>query len=67
VLVVQNKNDGYLNEDFVNLYYEDLIVEKELLWIEIPKKKNANFNRAAAYDWIGESPEPILGWFEKYV
>jgi dienelactone hydrolase len=67
VLVIQNKNDGYLNEDFVNKYYEDLIVEKEMLWIDIPKKKNANFNRIAAYEWIGENPAPILGWFEKYV
>lgn len=67
VLVIQNKNDGYLNEDFVNQYYENLNVEKEMLWIEIPKKKNANFNRIAAYDWIGENSAPILAWFEKYV
>jgi hypothetical protein len=25
------------------------------------------FNRIAAYDRIGENPEPILGWFEKCV
>ncbi len=66
-LVIQNKNDGYLDEKFVNTYYNDLKVEKKMLWIEIPKLKNANFNRMAAYDWIGTNPKPILGWFDKYM
>ena len=66
-LVIQNKNDGYLNEAFINSVYNDLTVEKELLWIEIPKKKNAFQNRMAAYDWLGTHPEPILGWFDKYL
>ncbi|MEM8736037.1 MAG: alpha/beta hydrolase, partial [Planctomycetota bacterium] len=67
-LVIQNRNDGYLDEAFVNGVYQDLTVEKQLLWIEIPKKKGGAFpNRAAAYDWLGENPEPILGWFNKYM
>ncbi|MEO1527069.1 MAG: alpha/beta hydrolase [Planctomycetota bacterium] len=67
-LVIQNRNDGYLDEAFVNGVYDDLTVEKEMLWIEIPKKKGGAFpNRAAAYDWLGENPEPILGWFNKFV
>lgn len=66
-LVIQNKNDGYLNEDFVNGVYNDLQVEKDLLWIEIPKKKNANQNRLAAYEWIGYNSDEILSWFGKYV
>ena len=67
VLVIQNRNDGYLDEELVDDYFEALTVEKEMLWIEIPKKKNANFNRMAAYDWLGENPEPILGWFGKFM
>ena len=67
VLVIQNENDGYLDRDFVDAYFEALPVEKEMLWIEIPKKKNANFNRMAAYDWIGDNPEPILRFFGKYM
>ena len=67
-LVIQNRNDGYLNEAFVNGVYDDLKVEKEMLWIDIPKKKGGDFpNRAAAYDWLGENPEPILSWFKKYM
>ena len=67
-LIIQNRNDGYLNETFVNGVYDDLRVEKEMLWVNIPKKKGGKFpNRAAAYDWLGENPDPILGWFNKYV
>lgn len=62
-LVIQNVNDSFLNEDFVNKYYEDLNVKKEMLWINIPKMKNNNYNRLAAYDWIGTNSEKILEWF----
>lgn len=66
-LIIQNKNDGYLDEDFVTGVYNDLKVEKELLWIEIPKRKSTLENRMAAYDWLGTHPKPILGWFNKYM
>ena len=66
-LVIQNKNDGYLNEAFVNGFYDDLNVEKEMLWLELPKMKNTLQNRMACYNWIGESPESILNWFNKYL
>ena len=66
-LIIQNKNDGYLDEDFVTGVYNDLRVEKELLWIDIPKRKNTLENRMAAYDWLGTHPEPILGWFNKHM
>ncbi|MCG7995550.1 MAG: alpha/beta hydrolase [Candidatus Thiodiazotropha taylori] len=67
-LVIQNRNDGYLDEAFINGVYNDLTVKKEMLWIDIPKKKGGSFpNRAAAYDWLGENPEPILSWFSKYL
>ena len=66
-LVIQNKNDGFLDKDFVEGVYNDLQVDKEIMWLDIPDKKNQAFNRMAAYDWIGENPEPILNWFNKYV
>ncbi|MDA7966977.1 alpha/beta hydrolase [Ruegeria sp.] len=66
-LVIQNRNDGYLDEAFVESFFDKLNVEKEMAWIEIPKKKNANQNRMAAYEWIGKNPEQILIWFGKYL
>ena len=52
---------------FVEAYYENLTVDKEMLWLDIPKRKTAFENRAAAYDWIGENPEPILRWLGKHM
>ena len=60
-LVIQNSNDPMTDMDMVKQYYNDLTVEKEMLWLDLEKK------RAAAYDWIGKNPEPILGWFDKYI
>lgn len=66
-LIIQNRNDAYLDEEFVNGVYQDLNVEKDILWIEIQKQKGPLANRMAAYNWIGENPEPILKWFDEYV
>ena len=66
-LVIQNRNDAYLNKDFIDKYFNELQVEKEMFWIEIPKHKKAFANRAAAYDWIGTHPEKILEWFGRFV
>ncbi|KXX69188.1 alpha/beta hydrolase [Flammeovirga sp. SJP92] len=66
-LIIQNKNDGFLDKDFVDGVYNDLQVEKEMMWIEIPDKKNQGFNRMAAYDWLGTHSEPVLKWFNKYM
>ena len=60
-LVIQNQNDPMTDMDMVKRYYDDLAVEKEMLWLDLEKK------RAAAYDWVGKNPEPILGWFGKYM
>lgn len=60
-LVIQNKNDPMTNLDMVKQFYDGLTVEKEVLWLNIEKK------RAAAYDWIGKNPKPILRWFDKYL
>lgn len=66
-LLIQNLNDGFLDKDFVNGVYDDLQVEKEMMWLDLPNKKNQAFNRMAAYDWLGTHPEPVLAWFAKYV
>ena len=66
-LVIQNKNDGFFDKDFVDGVYNDLQVEKEMMWLEIPDKKNQGYNRMAAYDWLGTNPEPVLKWFGKYM
>ncbi len=66
-LVIQNTNDGFFDRGFVEGVYNDLQVEKEMMWLDIPDKKNQGFNRMAAYDWLGTHPEPILNWFNKHV
>ena len=66
-LVIQNRNDGYLDEAFISDMYNELSVEKHLLWIELPKKKGAFPNRLAAYNWLGENPLPVINWFDRYM
>ncbi|WED23228.1 alpha/beta hydrolase [Vibrio sp. JC009] len=66
-MIIQNKNDPFSKMDFVQNIYDNLAVEKEMLWLDIPKLKSAAHNRAAAYDWIGKNPAPIVGWFNKYI
>ncbi|MEM7381952.1 MAG: alpha/beta hydrolase [Bacteroidota bacterium] len=60
-LVIQNRNDPMTNLEMVGEYYEALQVEKEMLWLELEKK------RGAAYAWLGENSEPIVNWFNKYM
>jgi dienelactone hydrolase len=60
-LVIQNKNDPMTNMNMVKQYYHDLQVDKDILWLDLEKK------RGAAYAWIGKNPEKILEWFGKYV
>lgn len=59
--VIQNQNDPMTNLDMVKQYFNDLTVEKELLMLDLEKK------RGAAYDWIGKNPKKIVGWFDKYL
>jgi len=66
-LVIQNTNDGFFDREFVEGVYDDLQVDKEMMWIELPKLKNQGYNRMAAYDWLGKNPEPIIEWFNKYL
>jgi len=59
-LVVQNQNDPMTSLSMVRQYYRDLPGEKELLLLDLEKK------RGAAYEWIGRNPKPILEWFERH-
>ncbi|MGC6533199.1 MAG: alpha/beta hydrolase family protein [Flavobacteriales bacterium] len=60
-LVIQNRNDPMTNMGMVQQYYDALTVEKDLLWLDLEKK------RGATYAWLGNHPEPILGWFDKHL
>ena len=60
-LVIQNQNDPMTDLKMVKQYYDSLTVEKEMLWLNLEKK------RAAAYDWLGKNPKPILRWFNTYM
>ena len=60
-LLVQNSNDEYLNRSSIEQYYEALQVEKEMIWLDLDKK------RAAGYDYLTKNPEKILYFFEKYL
>lgn len=60
-LVVQNKNDPWTDLDFVQKYYDELRVEKDLMWLDLSK------DRAAAYDYLGREPEFIGRFFGKYM
>ena len=60
-LVIQNGNDPMTNLDMVKQYFNDLKVEKEILWLQLDKK------RGAAYDWLSKNPEKITDWFDKYM
>lgn len=60
-LVIQNQNDPMTNLDMVKQYYNDLTVEKEMIWLDLEKK------RGAAYDWLGKNPTQILEWYKKYL
>ena len=60
-LVVQNSNDPWTNIDSVREYYDLLGGEKEMLWLDLDK------NRAAAYDWLGTSPETLSEFYNTYM
>lgn len=60
-LVMQNKNDPWTDLDFVQRYYDELQVEKELRWVELSE------DRAAAYEHLGTAPKELATFFDKYV
>ena len=60
-LVMQNRNDPWYDTKYVNGMYEQLVVEKEFLWVDGQK------NRLDGYRFFGKHPEKMLEWFDKYV
>lgn len=60
-LLVQNSNDEYLNKQSIQEYFDALTVEKEMMWLDLGKK------RASGYDYLTRKPEAILHWFDKYM
>lgn len=60
-LVIQNKNDPWTKLEKVDEYYRLLGGEKELLMLDLDR------NRAAAYDWLGQSPERLSIFFHKHM
>lgn len=61
-LLVQNSEDEYLVKDSIDQFYNDLSVEKEMLWIS-----DIGTKRAAGYDYVTKNPEKVLFWFDKYM
>lgn len=60
-LVMQNKNDPWTDLRFVQAYYDELRVEKEMLWLDLSK------DRAAAYDYLGTNPETLSDFYGRYL
>lgn len=61
-LLVQNKDDQYLVKGSIEQIYDDLMVEKELLWLSGIGKP-----RAAGYDYLTRNPAEILSWFDRFM
>jgi hypothetical protein len=60
-MVVQNKNDPWTKIAWVEQYYDELTVEKEMLWLDGSRK------RFYAYDYFAHSPQAMLEFFGKHV
>ena len=61
-LVIQNDMDEFLTKESINEFFDDLTVEKEMLWVTDIGNK-----RAAGYDYLTKNPENILYWFDRYM
>ena len=60
-LIVQNSNDPWTDMNFVDSFYNQLTVEKDIHWADLAK------NRIAAYDYIGQNPKGVYEWFDKFM
>ena len=60
-LIVQNSNDPWTDMNFVNSFFDELTVEKDIHWADLAK------NRFAAYDYIGQNPKGLYEWFDKHM
>ena len=61
-LLVQNEDDQYLVKESVDQFFNDLMVEKEMLWLSGIGKP-----RAAGYNYLTKSPKKVLFWFDRFM
>lgn len=61
-LLVQNGDDQYLVKPSIDQFYNDLSVEKEMMWLSGIGKR-----RAAGYDYLTKNPAEILSWFDRFM
>jgi len=66
-LVIQNENDPMTDKNLIENYYNDLQVEKKMLWVDMPKHKNNMHNRLEGYNWLGKNSKEVLSWFGKHL
>ncbi len=59
--VLQNESDPWTNLDGVQQYYDELSVDKDIIRVDLVKK------RAAAYDYLVQKPETVSEFFEKHL
>lgn len=59
--VIQNKNDPMADHEYVQAFFDELRVEKDLVWTDLKA------SRAAGYADLGDHPETVLTWFDQYL
>ncbi|MDJ0748218.1 MAG: hypothetical protein QNJ11_01980 [Woeseiaceae bacterium] len=60
-MLIQNKNDPIADMDYIRKYYDELQVEKEMVWTDVGK------SRIDGYADLTEHPEKVIEWFGRYV
>jgi len=60
-MLIQNKNDPIANMDYIRKYFDELQVEKEMVWTDVGK------GRINGYADLTERPEKVIEWFGKFV
>ncbi|MEM9556788.1 MAG: alpha/beta hydrolase [Acidobacteriota bacterium] len=60
-MLIQNKNDPIADMDYIRKYYDELQVEKEMVWTELGN------SRIDGYADLTEHPEKVIEWFTKHV
>ena len=60
-LIMQNRNDPWFENDYVQGVYDRINAEKEFYWVVGDK------NRLDGYAYFGEHPEKMLEWFGRWL
>ena len=61
-MVIQNENDPVAHMEYVKGCYDNIKVEKELVWINSEKR-----SRIAGYDYFTEHPEQMIQWYDAHM